>query len=80
MVGVEDDRRDISFQVHQQFYKDLMKKCDNPGKDISKTWPGAAPPISKGACDALPACLKIWQQHKAQLGNVQLFGLTIRFG
>ena len=28
-------------QVHEQFYEDIMKKCENPGEDISKKWPGA---------------------------------------
>ena len=63
MVGVEDNRRDLDFKVHEQFFADIRRKCENPGEDISKKWPGAAPPISGGVCKAMPACLKLWEQN-----------------
>ena len=46
-----------------QFKQDILKKCRNPGEDISKKWPGAAPPISKGACKALDACYDLWHEN-----------------
>lgn len=69
MVGVESQRRDIGEQVHRQFHKDLQRKCANPGEDISLKWPGAAPPISPGACAALNDCLKLWEQHYNEIGD-----------
>merc|ERR1719240_870613 len=63
MVGVEDNRRDLDFKVHEQFYEDIMKKCENPGEDISKKWPGAAPPIAKGVCKSMDACLNLWEEN-----------------
>ncbi len=68
MVGVEDSRNDIAFEVHDQFFKDLMIKCNKPGEDISLKWPGAAPPISKGVCAALPMCLELWRAKAQALG------------
>lgn len=69
MVGVEDKRRDISFEVHKQFLLDLQKKCKAPGEDISKKWPGAAPPISPSVCAVLPACFELWNQHVKDIGE-----------
>ena len=69
MVGVEDTRRDIQHVVHRQFLQDLQRKCANPGEDISKKWPGAAPPISKSVCAALPKCYDLWDQHFQTVGG-----------
>jgi len=63
MVGVEDNRMDLDFKVHEQFRRDIQQKCNNPGEDISKKWPGAAPPISKGACAAMDKCLELWDAN-----------------
>jgi hypothetical protein len=63
MVGVEDNRRDVDFKVHEQFYKDIRKKCANPGEDISIKWPGAAPPISEGVCKSMKKCFKLWDKN-----------------
>jgi len=63
MVGVEDNRADLDFKVHQHFYDDVMNKCNGPREDISKRWPGAAPPISDGVCNAMKACFPLWEEN-----------------
>ena len=38
---------------YRQVYNELVYKCENPAPDITKKWPGAAPPISKTNCDSI---------------------------
>ena len=80
MVGTEARRNDIPMQVHERFKKDLELKCSKcwdhdcrdascrKCDDISKKWPGAAPPIGRGVCDSLNKCYKLWDEHYKSIG------------
>jgi hypothetical protein len=47
---------------HYNAVWDALKwKCANPGNDIRKQWPGAAPPIQTEVCEALDGCLRLWE-------------------
>lgn len=78
LVGVEAQRGDLGTRKpHERFFDDLMAKCRNcwaPGNperlcdDISKKWPGAAPPPLRQVCDSyLPKCLALWDEHATSL-------------
>jgi len=46
---------------YPQVYVDLVEKCENR-KDITKEYPGAAPPATQELCQELPKCLATWQR------------------
>ena len=80
MVGTEANRQDIPMQVHERFLKDLEHKCSQcwdescqdescrKCDDISKKWPGAAPPIGKNVCNQLNKCFNEWDKHYKSIG------------
>lgn len=75
LVGTETNRDDIGQDKrgHASFLRDMQRdcgKCWQKGKkericdDISKKWPGAAPPPLRRICDDyLNKCFKLWDQH-----------------
>ncbi len=45
-----------------EVYGELVQRCRNPGPDITKQWPGAAPNLSKRMCKNIGKCYSIWQK------------------
>lgn len=81
LVGTETNRNDIGpdRRGHASFLRDMQndcKKCWQKGKkericdDISKKWPGAAPPPLRRMCEEyLPKCFRLWDQHAKSLAK-----------
>ena len=51
---------------YQKVYGELVSKCENPAPDITKKWPGAAPPLSKTNCDSIAKCYGMWEREFSQ--------------
>lgn len=45
--------RRVDRHNYKRVYNELVHKCENPAPDITKKWPGAAPPISKTNCESI---------------------------
>jgi len=79
LVGTEIERDDVGRdrRPHKAFLNDMMQDCNkcwkrgNPNRicdDISKQWPGAAPPIFRVTCEEyLPKCMELWDEHAKNL-------------
>ena len=57
--------RRVDRHNYQKVYNELQNKCRNPGEDISKKWPGAAPTLSKRVCGSIDKCHGIWVREFA---------------
>jgi hypothetical protein len=44
-----------------EVYGELLHRCRNPGPDITKQWPGAAPNLKKRVCKAISGCFDLWK-------------------
>jgi hypothetical protein len=45
-----------------EVYGELLHRCRNPGPDITKQWPGAAPNLNKRVCKAISGCFDLWKE------------------
>ena len=45
-----------------EVYEELRQRCLNPGPDITKEWPAAAPNLSRRNCAAVHRCVKMWKE------------------
>lgn len=55
-----------------EVYGELQQRCANPGPDITKQWPGAAPNLSKRMCKNIGKCYELWKDmfYRDLLPNV----------
>ena len=54
-----------------EVYGELKQRCQHPGPDITKQWPGAAPNLSNRMCKNIGKCHKLWQEMFADDVKVQ---------
>lgn len=45
-----------------EVYGELQQRCRNPGPNVAKQWPGAAPILSKRNCKAVHKCYDLWKE------------------
>jgi len=59
-------RRQVDAISFHETLNSLQYDCDNPGQDISKQWPGAAPLLSDQTCRVINKCHDVWQEYFVQ--------------
>jgi hypothetical protein len=55
----------VDVHNYNAVYGQLVHKCEHPTEDISKKWPGAAPPLSATNCASIAGCHAMWTKEFA---------------
>ena len=55
--------RRVDAHNYDMVYGELQRKCAVPSEDISKKWPGAAPPLSQTNCKFISKCHAMWERE-----------------
>ena len=55
--------RRVDRHNYHRVFSEMTRKCENPAEDITKKWPGAAPPISLTNCASIGKCYEIWRKE-----------------